>query len=50
MRLISEPLSVQSMDGGDRSSLATMVTDPAKLASSHSLAEGSGRNSIVGGV
>src|SRR5512132_3359268 len=50
LRLSGSPLSVHATEGGDRSSVATMFTDPAKLASSQSLAEGSGRNSIVGGV
>src|SRR5262245_53645319 len=50
VRFSASPLSVHAMEGGDWSSVATMCTDPAKLASSQSLAEESGRNSIVGGV
>src|SRR4030095_15002166 len=48
MRLRGEPLSVQAMDGSDWSSLATTYTYPAQSRPSHSLAAGSGRNSMVG--
>src|SRR4029450_11280348 len=48
MRLRGEPLSVQAMDGSDWSSLATTYTYPAQPRPSHSLAAGSGRNSMVG--
>src|SRR4029450_13841012 len=46
--LRGEPLSVQAMDGSDWSSLATTYTYPAQPRPSHSLAAGSGRNSMVG--